>query len=346
MPARVQNHIADLDNGPYADPEKLIDEAFFLPSLNGRPEDRDVFDSLVEELDFKSCWLNTGMKFSRDICLGDMEVVQRSPTYLALVNRMAEFFDVRPVRTLVNLYKDGTDWCNFHSDQYKQGGYPIDLTVGASFGDERRLVWREKRNHGHVIEIPQRNGDVFAFSDHINANWQHMVPREDMAGPRISVIVWCCRYKDETRAPEQLGSFPHMLYHNPKQAGRDWLARPERDGSRGRRGRDGQGRREQRERSRRRQEYEGWDAARGGGDYRYEEERYQDDRRYDRDDWYQEDRRYGGDRYEEDRYGGERRYGGRRDRGGYPREPRDFRGSGGRGYRDRDFRDGDPFRRW
>jgi len=232
-----------MDRGPYADPEALEDEAFYIPSLNGPPEDRQVFGRLMKELDFHTCWLNTGMQFSREICIGNDDIVARSPTYSAIVQRVASYFGVRVVRSLVNLYRDGEDWCNLHSDQYHQGGYPIDLTVGSSFGDTRRLVWVEKDNDRHRIELPQRNGDVFAFSDYINRAWRHMVPREAPGcGPRISVIVWCSRYKDDSRMASQdggqLGEFPHMLYYNPKGEGSQ--ARPYR-GGRGRRGRPGRG---------------------------------------------------------------------------------------------------------
>lgn len=233
MPAETQNRIAELDTGPYANPYALLNEAFYIPSLNGLPEDRSVFERLMTELNFHTCWLNTGMQFSREICLGDDEVLKQSPTYRALVRRVSDFFGVRVVRTLVNLYRDGEDWCNLHHDQYHQGGYPIDLTVGSSFGDARRLIWVEKNNDRHRITIPQRNGDVFAFSDHINANWRHMVPRERQCGPRISVIVWCTRNEDSRRPEtqeEQLGHFPHMLYYNPRGSGKDYMARPQRYG--------------------------------------------------------------------------------------------------------------------
>ena len=227
LPEKIQNEISRFDRGRYRNPEALEDEAFYLPGLNCSPEDRSVFDRLMLELDFKDCWLETGMKFSRQICIGDETTLAKSPTYRALVERVSKVFGVRVVRTLVNLYRDGTDWCNLHSDQYHQGGYPIDLTVGATFGDPRRLVWVEKSNTHHKIELPQMNGDVFAFSDRINTTWRHMIPQEGPdCGPRISVIVWCDRQKSEADWMGALGSFPHMLHHNPKRRGMDFEAQP------------------------------------------------------------------------------------------------------------------------
>ena len=227
LPPKVENRIVDFDIGPFANPRALENEAFYLPALHCETGDRSVFDRLMSELDFKDCWLDTGMKFSRQICIGDEELLARAPTYRAIVERVTKVFGVKAVRTLVNLYRDGTDWCNLHSDQYHQGGYPIDLTVGSTFGDPRRLIWVEKKNPRHKIEMPQLNGDVFAFSDAINTTWRHMIPQEGQeCGPRISVIVWCNREKSSGHWMGSLGAFPHMLHQNPKQNGMDYEARP------------------------------------------------------------------------------------------------------------------------
>ncbi|CAK0907960.1 unnamed protein product, partial [Prorocentrum cordatum] len=110
-------------------------QAYYYPSLLGQSGDRAVFQRLMTELNFQDCWLNTGMKFDRTICLGSDELLARAPTYREIVTRLASHFRVRPIRSLTNLYRNGEDWCNLHSDQYKQGGYPIDLTIGCSFGE-------------------------------------------------------------------------------------------------------------------------------------------------------------------------------------------------------------------
>ena len=226
LPRQINNDISKFDRGRYADPSALENEAYYLPGLNCSPDDRSVFDRLMSELDFRDCWLDTGMKFSRQICIGNEETLSKAPTYRAIVERVSKVFGVRVVRTLVNLYRDGKDWCNLHSDQYHQGGYSIDLTVGATFGAPRRLIWVEKRNTRHKIELPQLNGDVFAFSDQINTTWRHMIPEEGPeCGPRISVIVWCDRHESSNWLGS-LGSFPHMLHHNPKKEGLDFEAKP------------------------------------------------------------------------------------------------------------------------
>jgi len=227
-----------------ADMRKLAGHAFYYPSLLGHTEDRTVFQRLMEELCFRPCWLDTGMKFNRTICLGSDELLASAPTYRAVIERLSEHFDVRVIRSLANLYRDGKDWCNLHSDQYHQGNYPIDITVGVTFGDTRKLVFVEKAESGNQIEIPQRNGDVFAFSNEVNQTWRHMVPRAPKwIGPRISIIVWCTRQQHQRLAIEKgaakaggvatktggveedrvptLGSFPHMLHCNPMESRRN-----------------------------------------------------------------------------------------------------------------------------
>eukprot|EP00747_Dinoflagellata_sp_TGD_P207991 gnl/TRDRNA2_/TRDRNA2_81515_c0_seq1.p1 gnl/TRDRNA2_/TRDRNA2_81515_c0~~gnl/TRDRNA2_/TRDRNA2_81515_c0_seq1.p1 ORF type:complete len:444 (+),score=67.97 gnl/TRDRNA2_/TRDRNA2_81515_c0_seq1:97-1428(+) len=214
------------------DTARLRSDICYYPGMLGDADDATVCDSLMYELDFRSCWLNTGMKFNRNICLGTDEVVARSPTYSMVIKKLAAAFDVEVVRSLANLYRSGDDWCNLHSDQYHQDSgksFPIDLTVGATFGAERELVFVEKADPNKTIHVPQRNGDVFAFSERVNRAWRHKVPKADSSvGPRVSVIVWCTKSKSDTEwscpgdDTPSLGTFPHMLYHDPSSRHKEW----------------------------------------------------------------------------------------------------------------------------
>jgi len=76
---------------------------------------------------------------------------------------------------------DGTDWKPFHHDShaYGAGGKKEDFTVGASFGGERSLAFQHPS--GHEFTIPQRNGDIFAFTSKVNKCFKHGVPKVGMA---------------------------------------------------------------------------------------------------------------------------------------------------------------------
>eukprot|EP00929_Paragymnodinium_shiwhaense_P116139 TRINITY_DN8541_c0_g2_i2.p1 TRINITY_DN8541_c0_g2~~TRINITY_DN8541_c0_g2_i2.p1 ORF type:complete len:490 (-),score=74.10 TRINITY_DN8541_c0_g2_i2:368-1837(-) len=227
LPAEFVSALGKYTDGRTA--QRLSEEMFFFEDFAGGADDRSVFDQLMRELTFHDCWLNTGMKFARSICLGSNEVVENSPTYRALIDRVTSHFGVTAIRSLVNLYRDGRDWCNLHHDQYHQGDYPIDLTVGITLGAERELIFVEKRTEKE-IHMPLRNGSAFAFSDNVNSTWRHMIPRgAPGTKKRISVIIWCTRQPGavgtKPGGPISLGDFPHMLYEDPQ------APRPPRRGS-------------------------------------------------------------------------------------------------------------------
>lgn len=132
-----------------------------------------------------------------------------SPTIRAIVDKLAEYFNVNVERAIVNLYKDERDYVSFHHDQdYAGNDY---MTIGASFGFERNLDFvhvgeaqfirkhqmKERTGHHYKgdkprFSIPQFNGDVFAFTSTMNRAFMHSIPRVKgrKCGPRYSVIVW------------------------------------------------------------------------------------------------------------------------------------------------------------
>lgn len=82
----------------------------------------------------------------------------------------------------MNHYRSAEDFTSFHSDQYFGG---VDMTIGASFGEERSLVF-EHRETKEQFSFPQQNGDVFAFTEKVNRDFVHGVPRQ-CAGCRDGV---------------------------------------------------------------------------------------------------------------------------------------------------------------
>ena len=64
--------------------------------------------------------------------------------------------------------------------------------VGASFGAERELRFKHLQSEAE-FGFPQRNGDIFAFSDVVNSVFQHCIPKQRMPRgdtARISIIWW------------------------------------------------------------------------------------------------------------------------------------------------------------
>ena len=133
-----------------------------------------------------------------------------SPVFAQVVGKMAQHFDLDVYATRLNFYPDNSSWKPFHHDSHAYGGRRLreDLTVGASFGATRSLAFQHV-DSGHQFSFPQHNGarqplppplppptpsqgDVFAFTTRVNAQFQHGVPKEAAlrSGPRFSIIAW------------------------------------------------------------------------------------------------------------------------------------------------------------
>lgn len=211
--------------------------AFYYQSLVCRADDFSLHDALVQELEYVPCWMSGGTSLHRPTALGSKEALEKSQTYEHVVRWLAGHFGAEPIRSLVNYYRDGDDYTSFHSDQYFSG---VDMTIGASFGHERTLVF-EHRNSKERFSFPQHNGDVFAFTDEVNNRFTHAVPRERRlvlpesckhAAGRISVIVWARRDQPEwkrkaTTLPLNLLSLPHVLNQDPSGHKTETLAETE-----------------------------------------------------------------------------------------------------------------------
>eukprot|EP00931_Biecheleriopsis_adriatica_P115701 TRINITY_DN91466_c0_g1_i1.p1 TRINITY_DN91466_c0_g1~~TRINITY_DN91466_c0_g1_i1.p1 ORF type:complete len:344 (-),score=52.66 TRINITY_DN91466_c0_g1_i1:12-1007(-) len=199
--------------------------AHYYQALVSEPDDFSTYEALVEELEYRPVWMSGGTSLHRPTALGSAERLKKSPTYERVLRFLAGHFGVEPIRSLVNYYRNGEDYTSFHSDQYFSG---VNMTIGASFGEERNLLF-EHRDSKEQFSFPQHNGDVFAFTDSVNRQFMHAVPRERRARStgacrhtpgRISVILWARRdqeawKKQAQTLPLNLLPLPHVLEHDP-----------------------------------------------------------------------------------------------------------------------------------
>jgi len=199
--------------------------AFYYEGLICNSDDPSMYEALARELRYEPCWMSGGTPLYRPTALGSEEALKQSPTYEKVVRWLAEYFCVEPVRSLVNHYRNGDDYTSFHSDQYYEG---VDMTIGASFGDERLLVF-EHRESKEQFSFPQRNGDIFAFTKTVNDMFTHGVPKErrralstsrSRASGRISVILWARKGRSEWKqlartAPICLRQLSNVVNQDP-----------------------------------------------------------------------------------------------------------------------------------
>jgi len=78
---------------------------------------------------------------------------------------------------LMNWYRNGEDYINWHTDAEKELG--VNPIIGSvSFGAERRFQLRRIDDHKEKISIPLKHGTFLLMRGQIQHFWQHAIPKE------------------------------------------------------------------------------------------------------------------------------------------------------------------------
>ncbi|MEQ8228393.1 MAG: alpha-ketoglutarate-dependent dioxygenase AlkB [Rhodospirillales bacterium] len=110
------------------------------------------------------------------------------PDVLAgLRDRCAELAGAPFNSVLANLYRDGGDSMDWHSDDEASLG-PAPVIASVSLGFPRRFQMRRKDKRGETICTMLGDGDVLVMSGRCQADWLHRVPKtKKPVGPRINL---------------------------------------------------------------------------------------------------------------------------------------------------------------
>ncbi len=77
---------------------------------------------------------------------------------------------------LMNWYRNGEDYINWHTDAEKElGENPVIGSV--NFGEERDFVIRLNSDHKKKVSIPLRHGTFLLMAGELQHFWQHSVPK-------------------------------------------------------------------------------------------------------------------------------------------------------------------------
>lgn len=88
---------------------------------------------------------------------------------------------------LLNLYRDGSDYMGWHSDDEKEL-VKGSIIASLSLGETRRFLLRRKDNHQSKIELNLSSGDVLIMGGDIQTFWQHQIPKTSReVKPRINL---------------------------------------------------------------------------------------------------------------------------------------------------------------
>jgi alkylated DNA repair dioxygenase AlkB len=78
---------------------------------------------------------------------------------------------------LMNWYRDGEDYINWHTDAEKElGENPVIGSV--NFGATRRFIIRRIDDNKEKVELPLRHGTLLIMKGELQHFWQHSVPKE------------------------------------------------------------------------------------------------------------------------------------------------------------------------
>jgi len=88
---------------------------------------------------------------------------------------------------LLNWYRDGEDYLNWHADDEKELG--LNPIIGSvNFGDTRDFILRRNVDASQKIVLPLKHGTLLIMRGELQHYWQHSVPkRKRVKGSRINL---------------------------------------------------------------------------------------------------------------------------------------------------------------
>ena len=119
---------------------------------------------------------------------------QECPTFSLVINRLVDFFGVKPAATRFNWYKTHTAYKSFHFDSAyvnPEKAKTQNATICVSFGQSRDIVFENAVSKQRIC-IEQGDNDVYLFMNDINSTYRHGVGmgNEEERSSRISIVIW------------------------------------------------------------------------------------------------------------------------------------------------------------
>jgi len=163
----------------------LNNSCIYLPNFLCEQTDMTYFNKLKDEI----------MAKNLNIINWNEHYKLENPTGISIfeeiVSKVSTTLQVKVKATRINYYSNGNDWKTYHRDSHKiVDGEREDITIGISLGASRELSFLHMTSN-NKFSFPQNNGDLFAFTDIVNASFKHGVPRAKRnIGERFSIIIW------------------------------------------------------------------------------------------------------------------------------------------------------------
>jgi alkylated DNA repair dioxygenase AlkB len=117
------------------------------------------------------------------------EELRRLPDRLAAIrSALSHRYDVDFDSVGINWYRDGRDSVAWHGDTLRRNmNRAFVVTVG--LGERRRFLLRPGTSGPATVRLTSGAGDLIVMAGRTQTDWQHTVPKEARAGPRLSVTM-------------------------------------------------------------------------------------------------------------------------------------------------------------
>lgn len=88
---------------------------------------------------------------------------------------------------LLNWYRNGEDYLNWHADNEKELGHNPTI-ASANFGETRDFILRKNNDKTEKLVLPLKHGTLLVMKGEIQQHWQHSVPkRKKVLGSRFNL---------------------------------------------------------------------------------------------------------------------------------------------------------------
>jgi len=179
-------------------------DVIIIPGLFCDDGDFTIYNNLLKEMD--ECGIQEDKLWK--LWHGDTHLIaddhmnykDKVPTFMSIINKIRDYFDMDIKATRFNWYRSEKDWKPYHHDASAVDPKKAKIqnfTVGVSFGATRDIAFedaQESVGHRRTISIPLINGTLYCFSRDINIHWRHGVPQLPIEikknNGRISIIAW------------------------------------------------------------------------------------------------------------------------------------------------------------
>ena len=168
----------------------FIKEDYIENLINEIPFNKDyifINDKKILENRF-TYWmsdLNKSYKYGGKI----MKPNKITPTIKIIQNKIKEIYGIYFDSVLVNLYENGGIGMKYHSDEtYNEWS---EESVVISFGEERKIIFRDKNNYNNKEEYICKNGDLIYMKEGCQSRFQHKICKNNSNENRISLVFKC-----------------------------------------------------------------------------------------------------------------------------------------------------------